>query len=117
MTAMSNEESLRLFPALADLLDLMHAGWYFLKVDTQDGQPIEYDGFRAWPGGWTDGIRIWSETNVLGIRTSPHEPPSITWERTGTLTQVVGELLTLPVPDARTAPRFALGSAPQLWTP
>jgi hypothetical protein len=117
MTAMSDENAVRLFPALADLIALRDAGWFFLAVNTADGVPVEYDGFRPWPDGWIDGIRIWSETNVLGIRTSPDEPPAITWEHTGTLTQVVGELLTLPAPGTRTAPRFALGSAPQLWTP
>ena len=41
-----------------------------------DGAPVELDGFQAWPGGWVDGIRICSGTNVLGIRTSPDEPPA-----------------------------------------
>jgi hypothetical protein len=106
-----------LFPALANLIVLRDAGWFFIPVNTADGAPVEYDGFRPWPGGWTDGIRIWSETSALGIRTSPDEPPAITWELTGTLTEVAAELLELPAPGTRTAPRLARGVAPRLWTP
>lgn len=117
MSALSDAEAVRLFPALADLMVLRDAGWFFLAVNAPDGQPVEYDGFRAWPDGWIDGIRIWSETSVLGIRTSPDEPPAIVWEWNGTLAQVVAELLTLPAPGERTAPRLVRGAAPRLWTP
>jgi hypothetical protein len=117
MTALSDADAVRLYPELADLIRLRDAGWRFIPVNTADGAPVELDGFRAWPGGWVDGIRICSGTNVLGIRTSPDEPPAITWERTGTLPQVVAELLVLPAPRDRLAPRLVVASAPILWTP
>ncbi len=114
---MSERDALAAHPELAALVRLRDAGWKFIAVPDEHGRPAEHDGVRAWPGGWVDGIRITSSTNVLGIRVSPDEPPAITWDRTGTLEQVVNALLELPAPGDRFAPRFARGSASGLWLP
>jgi hypothetical protein len=112
--ALSDADATRLYPELAGLITLREAGWRFLPVVTDAGEPVELDGFRAWQGGVTDGLRIYSSTNVLGIRTLPTEPPTLSWERTGTLTQIVGELLALPAPGDRLAPTLVVASAPSL---
>jgi hypothetical protein len=65
---------------------------------------------RQWPQGWRDGIRIRSGTDVLAMRTNPDG--EIAWERTGTLTDVATELLTLPTPCEPNAPRLIIGSGP-----
>ena len=116
MTVLSDADAIRLHPELAYLITLRDIGWKFLPV-VADGGLNELDGFRAWPDGWVDGLRIYSPTNALGIRMAPTEPPTLTWEQAGTLSHVVAGLLTLPAPDDRTAPRLAIGSGPTLWTP
>jgi hypothetical protein len=117
VSQLSDADSVRLYPELIHLIGLRDVGWLFLPVNTIDGQPIELDGFRAWPGGYVDGLRIYSATNAMGIRTAPTEPPTLTWERTDTLSVVVAELLALPAPDDRLAPTLAVATAPKLWTP
>jgi len=117
VNALSDADAVRLYPELADLISLRDAGWRFLPVTGDGGSLNELDGFRAWPGGWVDGVRIYSPTNALGIRTAPTDPPALTWEQTGAVAQVVAELLTLPEPGDRTAPRLVVASAPTFWTP
>jgi len=117
VAASSDADAVRLYPELAGLITLRDSGWRFLPVDTADGRPVELDGFRAWPGGYVDGLRIYSATNVLGIRTAPDEPPSVVWEMVDTLPEVIAALLALPVPWDRLAPRLATASAPTLWVP
>jgi hypothetical protein len=110
----ADEQAVALYPALADLIHLRDAGWKFMPIE-KDGHPVEHDGFRVWPDGWTDAIRIHSETNALGARVAPDE--ALVWHYTGTVAQVVAELLTLPAPGTVSAPRLVIGAAPQLWTP
>lgn len=107
--------AIRAFPELAGLIALIHAGWLFLPPRTTNGEPVEVDGFRARPDGWTDAIRVRSPTDSMALRSDGGEPPGIVWERTGTLIQVVEGLLGLPAPDTRLAPRLVPVRAPRLW--
>ena len=92
------------FPEIEMLLVIRDGGWRFLPPEPGRDQ---LDGFRVWPEGWRDGIRIRSATDALGIRMTPdHE---IVWEKAGTLTDVISELLVLPAPDEPDAPRLVLG--------
>jgi hypothetical protein len=45
------------------------------------------------------------------------DPPGIVWERTGSLTHVIEELLSLPAPNDRLAPQLLRATCPKLWTP
>lgn len=101
------EAAVERFPVLRPLLDLRGGGWQFLPY--QEGQAF-LDGFRRWPGGWVDSIRFHDEGDALGIRVNSEN--EITWERTGTLAEIVGELLLLPSPSDRLAPRLARGHGP-----
>lgn len=104
----SETAAVELFPLLRPLLDLKLAAWKFLPFGPED----EYlDGFRRWPGPWTDSIRFRDESDVLAIRTDPDN--RITWERTDSLVVIVGELMLLPHPGDRLAPRLAKGRGPR----
>ncbi|MCE7009310.1 hypothetical protein LWC34_41825 [Kibdelosporangium philippinense] len=110
-------EALRDFPELAGLIALSEAGWRFVPSQVVDGRLTDLHGFRAWPEGWTDAIRVRSDTDVMAVRSDGNEPPGVVWECAGTLAQVVEGLLSLPAPDDRLAPRLIRASGPVLWTP
>lgn len=95
------------YPPLRHLLDLVDGGWRFLPV--RPGRD-EIDGFRQWPGGWRDGVRFRDAGDALGIRTD--RDTCIVWEFAGSLADVVQELLLLPHPGSRLAPRLAKGHGP-----
>ncbi|MEU3649783.1 hypothetical protein AB0E59_40880 [Lentzea sp. NPDC034063] len=96
-----------LFPVVRPLLDLKGGGWTFLPY--QEGQAF-LDGFHRWPGGWVDSIRFHDEGDALGIRVDRDN--AIVWELTDSLAVVVNELLLLPTPEDRLAPRLARGTGP-----
>jgi hypothetical protein len=114
---MSDEAAIRAFPALGGLVALRESGWSFLHLNVIDDVPAQVDGYRAWQGGWIDAIRVRSDTDAMALRTDGNESPGIVWERSGTLAEVIEELLTLPAPDARLAPRLVRATGPILWTP
>lgn len=95
------------YPVLQHLIDLRSGGWRF--IPPEPGHDY-IDGFHRWPGGWIDSIRFKSEGDALGIRTDSDR--AIVWELTGSLAEVVHELLLLPHPGDRLAPRLAKGRGP-----
>jgi hypothetical protein len=112
--AVSEAEALRTFPELITLRTLKAAGWKFrTRLDEAD-QLVGIDGWHDWPGGWRDGLGIRSSTDACGIRKFGDD---LVWDFSGTLSDVLAELLVLPRPGDRTAPRLVVGSAPVLWTP
>ncbi|GAB3494049.1 hypothetical protein FB471_4062 [Amycolatopsis cihanbeyliensis] len=113
----TDEAAVREFPELVGLIILREAGWRFLPPRPLGGTLTDLHGFRAWPGGWTDAIRVRSPTDVMALRSDGREPPGVVWERTGTLGHVIGELLALPAPNEPSAPRLVRSPAPILWTP
>lgn len=113
----ADEDAVRAYPALAGLIAIREAGWSFLPPRVVDGEPVQIEGFRAWPDGWLDVIRVRTDTNAMGLRSDGREPPGIVFERTGSLTHVVEGLLSLPAPGDRLAPRLVRATAPKLWTP
>ncbi|GLZ32319.1 hypothetical protein Lesp02_45070 [Lentzea sp. NBRC 105346] len=114
---MSDDAATRAFPALAALIAIRDAGWSFVHRDVVEGVPTQVDGYWAWPGGWIDAVRVRDENDAMALRTDGDEPPGIVWERTGSLEYVVEELLSLPAPGARLAPRLVKAVGPMLWTP
>jgi hypothetical protein len=103
----SDREAVYAFPSIEYLLIIRDGGWRFLPQE--DGRD-QLDGFRPWPDGWRDGIRIRAATDALGIRTNPDH--DVVWEHAGTLVDVVTELLALPTPGTTHAPRLIRGSGP-----
>ncbi|WP_158852379.1 hypothetical protein [Saccharothrix deserti] len=114
---MSDAAAVRAFPALAGLVAIRDAGWQFVHQRVVDGVPTEVDGFRLWPDGRHDAIRVRSSTDAMALRADGDEPPGIVWERAGSLSDVVEGLLSLPAPTQRFAPRLIVASAPALWLP
>ncbi|MFD5831019.1 hypothetical protein [Lentzea sp. NPDC060358] len=103
----ADRAAVALYPTLQHLLDLRDGGWRFLPIEPGRDQ---LDGFRLWPGGWRDAIRLKSDSDALGLRLDPDN--MITWELSGTLAEVVHELVLLPHPGDRLAPRLARGHGP-----
>ena len=114
---MSDEAAVRAFPALAGLVAIRDAGWQFVHQRVVDGVPTEVYGFRLYPDGWHDAIRVRGSTDAMALRVDGDEPPGIVWERTGSLSVLVESLLRLPAPTQRHAPRLVVASAPVLWVP
>ncbi|ROP40717.1 hypothetical protein [Saccharothrix texasensis] len=111
MPGQGHAEIVKAYPVLRYLVDLREGGWRFLPIEPGRDQ---IDGYRQWPGPWRDGIRFQDEDDALGLRLRLDDGVRITWERTGTLAEVVNELLILPAPDSRLAPRLAKGHGPDL---
>ncbi|NGY59559.1 hypothetical protein G7043_11540 [Lentzea sp. NEAU-D13] len=114
---MSDAAAIRAFPGLAALIAIRDAGWTFVHRDAVAGVPTQVDGYRAWPGGWIDAVRVRDEDDAMALRTDGDEPPGIVWERTGSLAHLVEDLLSLPAPGDRLAPRLVKATGPRLWTP
>lgn len=95
------------YPSLRHLLDLRDGGWKFLPLVA-----AQLDGFRQWPDGWTDCVRVRHAGDALGLRMDRDH--RITWEHAAGLGEVVRELLLLPPPGHRLAPRLARGHGPGL---
>ncbi|MEV6714830.1 hypothetical protein AB0M48_22675 [Lentzea sp. NPDC051208] len=121
MNLLTDAEAVKLFPSLQNLILIRDAGWKFLPIDDPGDPNAELDAARVWSNGWRDCIRVRDETDALGLRicvpADQHSAPTIVWERSGTLAEVVHQLLALPAPGMRLAPTLAIGTAPKLWTP
>jgi hypothetical protein len=114
VTAISEADAIRAYPELDALRTIRAAGWRFrLRLD-ESGELVGIDGWRDWPGGWRDAIGIKASTDACAIRMFGGE---LVWDVAGTLTDVVAELLVLPAPSERSAPRLVVRTAPGLWTP
>jgi hypothetical protein len=113
MAPISEADALRVYPELAALCMIRDAGWRFRPRLDESGELVGIDGWRDWPGGWRDAIGIKASTDACAIRLFVDV---VVWDFAGTLTDVVAELLVLPAPSDRSAPRLAVGSAP-FWTP
>ena len=114
MTPDEQAAALAEFPELRRLIDLHQAGWHFLPTMI-DGDVVELHGIRTWPAGWADAIRVRYTTDTAALRCN--DSGDITWQREGTLSEVIDGLITLPPPDSRLAPRLVIAHGPTLWTP
>lgn len=101
------------YPELQRIIDLCAAGWCFVPR-VECGEMAELRGVRTWPGGWADALLVRYVTDARGVRVD--HAGGITWQREGTLAEVVDGLLTLPAPGDRAAPRVVVGRVPTLWT-
>jgi hypothetical protein len=111
--AISEAAAIARYPELDALRTIRDAGWVFKPRLDESGELVGIDGWRDWPGGWRDAIGIKGSTDACAIRLFVDV---MVWDFAGTLTDVVAELLVLPAPSDRSAPRLVVGSAP-FWTP
>lgn len=102
--------AVRAFPELRSLVDLRRGGdWAFTAV-VRHRAVVSLHGVRTWPGGWADALGLLYTTDAQAVRTNRHG--ETVWKRDGGLVEVIGALLELPPPHARTAPHLAIGTAP-----
>lgn len=109
MTETDFTTALAEFPELRRLIDLCVAGWTLLPTVT-GGEVIEVHGVRTWPEGWADAIRVRYTTDARGLRMD--HTGGITWQREGTLVEVIDGLITLPAPNEPYAPRLVIARGP-----
>ena len=111
---MNDDAAVAAYPALAGIICLREAGWTFVHRDVIDDVPTTVEGFRLWPGGWMDVVRVLGDAEAMALRTDGSEPPGIVWERTGTLADITDALRSLPAPDHHLAPRLVRATGPIL---
>jgi hypothetical protein len=113
----TEEQALRRFPELRELVTVRQAGWKFRLIGDRD------KGLDGIVGSYsrkqyTDALWIYDVSTVIGVRILDDQLGGGTvWSKDdGTLPEVVQELLGLPEPDDRLAPKLVKGSS-LLWTP
>ena len=87
--------------ALAALGALSRAGWVFNYPRDDRGEVIAGYAVRMWPGGWWDGLILHSEDRCEAMRVDPSDV--LTWQREGTVVDVVAALTGLPAPSGLTS--------------
>lgn len=95
---------------------LVGRGWDFTPGFDDDGHLDRLLGAFTWESdGVVDALRIKGPTDVGAMRAD--HAGGLLWEREGTVDFVLEQLLELPPPEDRRAPRLVRASAPVLWTP
>jgi hypothetical protein len=113
----TEEQALRRFPHLHAVVTLHQAKWTFRLIGHPDtgleGVVASYSRQR-----YTDALWIYDASTVIGVRILDESyGGGMVWKKdTGTLPEVVHELLGLPEPDHRLAPTLVKGST-ALWLP
>jgi hypothetical protein len=112
----TEEQALRRFPELRELVTLRQAGWTFRLIGDRErgveGVVASYSQRQ-----WTDALWVFDQHTIVGVRVLDDRYGGGTvWKKDGTLPEVVHELLGLPDPDDRLAPKLVKGTG-QLWTP
>jgi hypothetical protein len=113
----TEEQALRRFPELHALMTVRRAGWKFRLIGNRD-KGVEGIVASYSQRQWTDALWIYDASTVIGVRILDDQLGGGTvWSKDeGTLPEVVYELLALPDPDDRLAPKLVKGSS-ILWTP
>lgn len=113
----TEEEALRRFPELHALMDVRRAGWKFRLVGDRSKGLVGIVGSYT-QKRYTDALWIYDTSTVIGVRIldEAYGGGTVWTKDDGTLPEVVMELLGLPDPDDRLAPKLVKGSS-ALWTP
>jgi hypothetical protein len=113
----TEEQALRRFPELRELVTVREAGWKFRLIGDRE-KGVEGIVASRTQRQWTDALWIYDAHTIIGVRILDDRIGGGTvWSKQdGTLPEVVTELLGLPDPDDRLAPRLVKGSN-VLWTP
>jgi hypothetical protein len=106
----SEADAIRAYPELEVLRTIRDASWKFRPQLDESRELVGIDGWRDWPGGWRDAIGIMASTDAVAVRLVGGE---LVWDVSGTLSDVVAELLVLPASSDRTAPRLVVGAGPR----
>ena len=113
----TEEQALRRFPELRELVTLRQANGTFRLIGDRDkgieGIVASYSQKR-----YTDALWIYDQGTVIGVRVldEAYGGGTVWSKEDGTLPEVVTELLGLPDPDDRLAPKLVKGTN-VLWLP
>lgn len=113
----NNEDALRRYPELQQLVTVREAGWVFRPIQDEDG-PLEGIAGSFSRDQYTDAIFIFDRTYVSAARVLDDAyGGGCVWSKEGSnLQEVVYELLGLPEPGEPGAPSLVKRSS-LLWTP
>lgn len=116
-TSVSIEEALQRFPELQELVTVREAGWCFRPILNGDHDLEGIVGSFS-REQYTDALWIYDRTKVIGVRLLDEQyGGGLVWKKeSGDLQEVVQELLALPEPGQRLAPRLVIVPG-ALWTP
>ncbi|RLK59924.1 hypothetical protein [Actinokineospora cianjurensis] len=105
------------YPDLAELVTARQEGWLFRPLVNEAGAVTGLVGTRH-VERYTDALWIYGPTDVLGLRILATEyGGGCVWKHDrGGLGNIVREILALPEPGQRLAPRL-VRSPSGLWTP
>ncbi|HEV7980869.1 hypothetical protein [Amycolatopsis sp.] len=96
MTSPPDDDATAAFPELRRLEQLRDAGWSFTPARDDEGELLQLNGLRTWPGGQADALRVRFTDDAAAIRFD--EDGNALWTCEGTLAEVVDGLLALPPP-------------------
>jgi hypothetical protein len=116
MSTITEAEALSLFPELRELITIRRVGWVFRPVGNREAQDLVGIVGSYTRRRYTDALWIYDRTTVIGVRVLQADyGGGCVWRKDdGGLVDVVQELLALPEPDDRLAPKLV---KPRLWTP
>lgn len=116
-TPITEADSVRRYPELAQLMDMREAGWVFRPFHDQHDQLTGLVGSRS-VHQYTDAIYVFDRSHAIAVRVQADEyGGGCVWMRDGTdVAEVVTDLLGLPEPDAPGAPNLVITQS-LLWTP
>lgn len=113
----TNDDALRLYPELHQLLAVRQAGWIFRPIQDEGG-PLEGIAGSYSRQQYTDAILVFDRANVSAARVLDDAyGGGCVWSKEGAdIQEVVHELLGLPEPNEPGAPALVKRSS-LLWTP
>ena len=114
----NNDDAIRLYPELHDLVALRQGGWVFRLIHNKITGGLEGISGSLSRQQYTDAIFIFDRTNVTGARVLDAEyGGGCVWFKSGAdIREVVHDLLGLPEPGESGAPYLVQRSS-LLWTP
>jgi hypothetical protein len=105
----TEEDAVCRYPELARLIALRDTGWTF-RVWVENGCTIGIVGSRS-AREFTDALFIAGRHDVRAVRLLADAPGvrgGIVWDYSGSLADTVDELVALPTPGERLAPRLII---------
>jgi hypothetical protein len=110
----TEDQALHRYPELGALVTLRQAAWQFRLIGDTDLEGIVATCNRQ---RYTDALWIYDADTVIGLRILDEAYGGTVWKKTsGTVAEIAQELLGLPEPDDRLAPKLVKWPG-TLWTP
>jgi hypothetical protein len=102
--------------ALDRVRDLVRAGFTGMLHRDEHGEIVAVQATRV-HAGHIETVLIHDEHDALAARCRDEDDPAVVWHQAGSTADVIGQLLDLPAPSARGAPKLARATPSGLWLP